>query len=134
MKVLVIEDDMLVTDILKEYLEEAGYSYECAANGKEGLKKLEASGKEFDVILLDRMMPEMDGMEFMDRLESNTSLAKVPVIMQTAAGSVPEVIEGSRTGIYYYMTKPYTEELLLSVLRSAHEHGGKSMANQASVN
>jgi DNA-binding response OmpR family regulator len=123
MKILVIEDDMLVTDILKEYLEEAGYSYECASNGKEGLKKLEDAADPFDVILLDRMMPEMDGMEFMRRLDRDSTLAKVPVIMQTAAGSVPEVIEGSRTGIYYYMTKPYTEELLLSVLRSAQDFG-----------
>lgn len=131
MKVLVIDDDALVTDILKEYLEEAGYSYECASTGEEGLKKLEGAGKEFDVILLDRMMPEMDGMEFMKKLEKNSALAKVPVIMQTAAGSVPEVIEGSRTGIYYYMTKPYTEELLLSVLRSAHEFGKGGVSQAA---
>jgi DNA-binding response OmpR family regulator len=128
-KILIIEDDMVVTDILKEYLEDAGYGYECAVNGREGMSKLQASGGKFDIILLDRMMPEMDGMEFMRHMEKEPGYAKIPVIMQTAAGSVPEVIDGSRTGIYYYMTKPYSEELLLSVIRSADAHRKSMLAS-----
>ena len=63
----------------------------------------------------------MSGMEFMEKMQQNDVFKHIPVIMQTAAGEIPEIIEGSQTGIYYYMTKPYSEELLLSVLRSAYK-------------
>ena len=119
MKVLIVEDDPIHAKILEEYLVEAGYDIVVTKNGKEGLEALEEV--QTDIVLLDRMMPEMDGIQFMEKLNKHKDLRDVLVIMQTAAADVPEVIEGAQTGVYYYLTKPYTEELLLSVVRAASE-------------
>jgi DNA-binding response OmpR family regulator len=117
-KILIIEDDPLVSEILTEYLDDAGYAYDTANNGREGVEKLQA-GDDYNVILLDRMMPEMNGIAFMEYIRSHAEYNHIPVIMQTAAGSVSEIIEGSRSGVHYYITKPYSEELLLSIVKAA---------------
>lgn len=120
MKILVVEDDALTASILEEYLLSAHYEVSVAVNGRDAMEKLQCD--PVDIILLDRMMPEMDGMEFMREIHRFEKFRHIPVIMQTALDNVPEVIEGSQADIWYYLTKPYSEELLLSVIRSAEEY------------
>lgn len=118
MAILVIEDDEMCANLMTETLEMEGYSVRLARDGMEGLAMLEKH-RDITLILLDRMMPRMDGMSFIEETKKRGLLSDVPVVMQTAAGTQQQVIEGSSTGVYYYLTKPYEYTHLLAVVRSA---------------
>ncbi len=118
-RVLVVEDHPLGRRLLVGQLEAAGYAVAVAADGVEALETLQGDGDEFDVILLDRRMPRMDGMEVLRRLKADPRHAKVPVVMQTAADSREEIVEGIRAGAFYYLTKPFDPEVLLSITAAA---------------
>ncbi len=118
MAILVIEDDEMCANLMTETLEMEGYSVRLARDGMEGLALLEKH-QDTELVLLDRMMPRMDGMSFIEEAKKKGLLSEVPVVMQTAAGTQKQVIEGSGTGVYYYLTKPYEYTHLLAVVRSA---------------
>ena len=118
MTILVVEDDEMCAQLLTETLEMEGYGVVLAHDGLEGLEKLETID-DLELVLLDRMMPRMDGMAFIAEAKSRGVLGNVPVVMQTAAGTQQQVIEGSSTGVYYYLTKPYEYTHMIAVVRSA---------------
>ncbi len=117
--ILLIDDDPNNLEILACYLEDAGYACVTATRGKEGLDILQKDPNRFRTILLDRMMPEMSGVEFLGLVKSDPAFSIIPVIMQTAAASPQEIQEGIDAGSFYYLTKPFTEDVLLSVVKSA---------------
>lgn len=118
MKILIVDDDELNRKILIEILTHADFEVVEAEDGKEALQALE-NDSSIKIILLDRMMPNMNGMEFMDRFSTKAEWRNKKVIMQTAANQPKDVIEGNATGVYYYLTKPFDEDIVLSVVRSA---------------
>src|SRR5262249_12128348 len=71
------------------------------------------------LVLLDRTMPRMSGLELLGRMKGNARCRTIPVILQTACVGREEMIEGIRAGAYYYLTKPYDRDVLLSVIRTA---------------
>jgi CheY-like chemotaxis protein len=85
---LIVEDDASARDVLRRTLEQDGWSVREATNGREGLARL-ADGIP-DVILLDLMMPEMDGFEFVDELRGNQAWSRIPVVVVTARDLSPE--------------------------------------------
>ncbi len=119
--IFIIEDEEVNREILVEYLEDM--SSECvvevAVDGAEALEKLEKDPKKFDVILLDRMMPNMDGMAVLKRIKAHPILQHLPVIFQTALATKEDIVEGMKVGAHYYLTKPFDSEMLLSVVRTA---------------
>lgn len=117
--ILLIDDESHNIEIVQTDLEDEGYRLYTAADGAEGWEVLQAHKEEIEAILLDRMMPEMDGMEFMKRLQADESVKDIPVIMQTAAAERQQIIEGIEAGVYYYLTKPYQLDMLTSILRAA---------------
>jgi CheY-like chemotaxis protein len=117
-KILAIDDEEFNLDILNDYLDDAGYSVVTAGDGLEGLEKLRAN-PDVSVIVLDRMMPRMDGMAFLKEVKADPQFKDIPVIMQTAAASLQQMSEGIKAGVYYYLTKPYEDEMLLGIVRSA---------------
>lgn len=117
--ILIIDDDINNVEILKLDLEDGGWKILTGCDGVEGWKVLQQNKEEIGVILLDRMMPNMDGMEFMAKLKADESVAQKPVIMQTAAAEKSQVAEGINAGVYYYLTKPYDVEVMQSVVRAA---------------
>lgn len=119
--VLIVDDEPFNVDIIFEYLDEGGYNLESAGDGLEAWTMLEADPGHFDVIVLDRMMPNMDGMEVLRRIKGHPVLKNRPVIMQTALAAREEILEGMQAGAYYYLTKPFDEEMLLSVIATAVE-------------
>lgn len=127
MKILVVDDDDLNIKILNEILYDAKFTTVTAEDGEQALARLQEHD-DIDIILLDRMMPNMDGMAFMEELKKRPEYVGMPVIMQTAAASVQDVIEGSNSGVYYYLTKPYEENMVLSVVRAAADEVTKSKA------
>lgn len=117
--ILVVDDEPINTVIITEYLAEEGYDFRTATDGAAAWEMLEQAPEEFDVVLLDRMMPRMDGMEVLRRIKADPRLEALPVILQTARVAREDVIEGIRAGAYYYLTKPFEEDMLRSVVRTA---------------
>ncbi len=117
-KILAIDDEEFNLDILNDYLEDANYTVITACDGVDGLEKLRAN-PDVSVIVLDRMMPRMDGMTFLKEVKADAAFKDIPVIMQTAAASLQQMAEGIKAGVYYYLTKPYEDEMLLGIVRSA---------------
>lgn len=117
--ILIVDDDINNVEILKLDLEDSGYEILTGCDGVEGWEVLQRNKNNICAILLDRMMPNMDGMEFMAKLKADVSVAQKPVIMQTAAAEKSQVAEGIRAGVYYYLTKPYDVEVMQSVVSAA---------------
>lgn len=120
-KILIVDDEAMNLDILEEYLSDAGYTTVTALDGGSGLRQLE-DHPDISVILLDRMMPGIDGIAFMQKLSRNPKFRDIPVIMQTAASSSKEILEGLRAGVFYYLTKPFERDVILNVVRAALEN------------
>ena len=123
--VLVVDDEPINLMIISEYLEDAGegYQWESAEDGEQAWEMLEAAPEKYSAVLLDRMMPRMDGMQVLARIKSHPVLKEVPVILQTARAAQEDIEEGIKAGAYYYLTKPYQEEALISIVRTAvHDH------------
>ena len=120
MRILAVDDEPLNLAIIEEYLGEvAGYSLDTAADGETAWRALEAALPPHDLVILDRMMPVLDGMALLRRMKGDARFADVPVIMQTAASTPDQVCEGLAAGAYYYLTKPYEPESLCAVVRAA---------------
>lgn len=132
-RVLIVDDVEENIKILRLDIEAAGYEVVGSENGKAALNLL-IRDNDFDVILLDRMMPEMDGMEFLARIKDHEELISIPIIMQTAADSHEQIREGIDAGVFYYLTKPFTPELMLALLKSAidYKHEKESLNKEMS--
>lgn len=105
-KILVIEDDPDIQQLIHLSLEfTGGYQVALASNGPEGLEK--AAGENPDLILLDAMMPGMDGFEVCRRLKADPATAAIPVVFLTAKAQASEIEEGLRLGASGYLTKPF---------------------------
>ena len=117
--ILIVDDDINNVEILKMDLEDEGYDLLAGYDGVEGWNILQQNKDRIVVILLDRMMPKMNGMEFIAKLKANEYLAQIPVVMQTAAAEKSQVAEGIKAGVYYYLTKPYEEVVMKSVVQAA---------------
>ena len=117
--VLVVDDEPISLENLVKNLAEEGYEVVAAADGAEAWARIEATPERFDAILLDRMMPDMDGIEILRRLKGHPQMAQVPVIMQTGMTADADVAEGLRAGAYYYLTKPFSADTLLAIVSAA---------------
>ncbi|MCK4865819.1 MAG: response regulator [Gammaproteobacteria bacterium] len=134
--ILVVDDEPLNLDIIEEFLTGKGQSYivETACDGIEAMEKLEANSAKYDVVLLDRMMPRMSGMEVLEKMSAHPELKYIPVILQTAKVSKEDILEGLKAGAYYYLTKPFTSDILHSVVKTAVKDRGYNKALIASLN
>jgi CheY-like chemotaxis protein len=118
-RILVVDDEEDLREMLVEELEDAGFSAVAADNGITALEVLEEKNDDIAAILLDRSMPKMDGFQMFDELRKRSYLRDIPVIFQTAATSPQDIIAGLEKGAYYYITKPYDFDVLFAVIRSA---------------
>jgi DNA-binding response OmpR family regulator len=119
--VLVIEDDAQILRVLRLELEHEGYAVETASDGLSGLEK---ALKEPDIVILDLMLPKMDGLEVCSRVRSKSN---VPIIMLTAKDRIPDRVSGLDLGADDYLTKPFSvEELLARVRARLRERNPKS--------
>ncbi len=113
MKVLVIEDDKILSDTIKQCIE-SDFSVEQAFDGYEGY--MYAKGNIYDVIILDLMMPEMDGYEVLSKLRSNNVLT--PVLILTAKDSLSDKVKGLNLGADDYLVKPFERAELIARLEA----------------
>lgn len=119
-RILAVDDEALNLEILLEYFaDECALSLETADGGEAAWALLQNPENDYKAILLDRMMPGLDGIGLLKRIKGDARLAGIPVIMQTAANSAAQIREGLETGAYYYLTKPYRRDNLLAIVQAA---------------
>ena len=109
--VLVVDDNEQNVQIMSTMLLSRGFEVRIARDGKGALQAVKQHPP--DLILLDIMMPEMDGMEVLDNLKSDPRSAAIPVVMVTAKTLDEDLLAGYRGGAEYYLTKPFTARQLL---------------------
>jgi CheY-like chemotaxis protein len=119
-------------DIILTYLEEERFDVTEAEDGQSAWTRLSA-GEHFDVVILDRMMPGMNGMELLEKMKGDPNLKGIPVIMQTAAAASERVAEGISSGVFYYLTKPFDRKVLLAIVRAALEFAHQRTALQREI-
>lgn len=110
--IMVVDDNPDIITIVKTILEGKGYSVIGAYSGQELLNHLD--NQKPDLIILDIMMPEMDGLEVLSRLKGAPETASIPVILLTAKVQYEDVLGGYKQGADYYITKPFTSTQLIN--------------------
>ncbi len=119
-RILAVDDSPPSLLLLESLLSQNDdYEISTAVNGREALDMLRSRAGAIDIVLIDRMMPEMDGLAVCAAMKADERLCNIPVIMQTAADRPEEISEGIRAGVFYYLTKPLNGETLLSVVGAA---------------
>ena len=119
-KILVVDDDQTVRNLLQRTLEEAGYDVVIAVNGLEALEKVSQS--DLSLILLDIIMPGLDGFEVLDRLRQYEN---IPVIMLSGIREVTTKIDTLTLGADDYITKPFSKAELLARIQAKLRLSGK---------
>jgi len=114
-RILVVEDEKNIRELIEFNLKNAGFSVVKAVDGKEALDKLSS---EIDLVVLDLMLPEIDGMEVCRKIRGNDELRKIPIIMLTAKGEEVERILGLEMGADDYMTKPFSPRELIARIKA----------------
>lgn len=127
MHILVIEDDRDIAEGIREYLSARGHATELAFDGGSGLRK--AAHGDFDAIVLDRMLPRLDGAELCRRLRAETRTT--PVLMLTALGSLDDKLEGFAAGADDYLAKPFALAELEVRLQALHRRAAPAPSNEA---
>lgn len=121
-KILIIEDEPDIQELLKNYLEEEGYETEQALDGIEGIGKFRKGN--FDLILLDVMLPKVDGFGVLEMIRQES---EIPVIMLTALDDEAYQMKGYDLKVDEYVTKPFSINLLLKKIEAVLRRYGKSM-------
>jgi len=127
--VLIVEDDNTSRLLLEKLVVSLGYAPITATNGKEGLKQLQTH-RNISAVLLDWLMPEMNGIELLRIMKKDTAYSQIPVIMQTTRTKKENILEGISNGAYYYLPKPYKMQALQAVLRGAIEEHERNVELQ----
>lgn len=115
-RVLVVEDDIAIRDMLLFTLKQSGFVCEAVGDGESGLDALKL--QQPDMILLDWMLPGIDGIEFIRRLRANEFLANIPVIMLTAKGESEDMVKGLSVGADDYVNKPFSPPELMARIKA----------------
>ena len=117
--VLVVDDEPLNLELLVQFLTSGGYRTVTASGGQQAWEILEQTPRDFHAVLLDRIMPRMNGLQLLAKMKAHPALQMLPVILLTGATSAADVLQGLQAGAYYYLTKPFDKDVLLSIVRTA---------------
>jgi DNA-binding response OmpR family regulator len=113
-KILIVEDDKNISKLVKYNLEKAGFACEATITGEEALDIL--NNQPIDLVILDIMLPKMDGLEICKRIKQNQKFSSIPVVMMTAKGEEVDRVVGFELGADDYIVKPFSpRELLLRI-------------------
>jgi cyclic di-GMP phosphodiesterase len=127
-RILVVDDEEAIREIVSSMLHNAGYETRQASSGVEALSVIN-SGESFDLMLSDLMMPEMDGITLLERVKE--ARPDMPAIMVTAVHDISVALAAIRNGAYDYLLKPFEREQMLAIVRRALEHRKLRLENQA---
>jgi CheY-like chemotaxis protein len=118
-RILIVDDEEHIRETMQFALDAVGYKTETAANGTEGLEKFGA-GSDWDLVLLDQRMPEMEGLEVLHRMRERDPAARV--IMVTAYGTIDLAIDAMKSGAVDFLRKPFTPDVLRGAVKVALDH------------
>ncbi|MCP5361728.1 MAG: response regulator [Hyphomicrobiales bacterium] len=118
-RVVAVDDEVINLEIIEKHVKKAGYDVRSFEDPLEAWNYMQLNQDAFDIVVLDKMMPRLDGFEILKRLKAVDALKHRPVIMQTAAISKEDAVAAIEAGAYYYITKPYDAEVLISVVNAA---------------
>jgi len=130
-KVLIVDDDFLIRQLLSLILRSAGYSVLEAENGRDALEKL--SSDSIDTVITDLRMPQMDGIELTRAIRMNPAYEDVPVIMLTSDFRGYKEIEGDQAGVTDWISKPFIPQQLIQTISKfqSQRQAGELVCNQA---
>lgn len=109
--IMIVDDSRTIAWIVRETLERQGYNVRCAYSGQESLEWLDR--QTIDLVILDVMMPNMDGLEVLAKIKGSPKTSLIPVIMLTVNSDHDDVLKGYRLGADYYIIKPFKQTELL---------------------
>lgn len=137
-RLLIVDDDEIIREINQEVLKKAGYLVDTAEDGEAAWEIADSAPDRFNLILLDKEMPRLDGIAFLHRLKADARFCDLPVVMLTGNKQQQDITEGLNAGAYYYLTKPSPETVLLQVVRNAlhdwyQKHNLRAQIGQRSV-
>lgn len=133
-RILVVDDEPLNLEIIAEHLDDPNYSLRLFESATEAWAHLQSPASPlYDLILLDRMMPGMDGIQLLRAIKADARFRQTPVIMQTAASGPEQVSEGIAAGAYYYLAKPYSDRELRAIVAAALSWQRLAKTTRASV-
>ena len=115
-KILVVDDEEDILELVRYNLSREGYKILCAASGEEGLKTARAENP--DLIVLDLMLPGIDGLDVARRLKSDDNTRKIRIVMLTAKGEESDIVTGLELGAQDYITKPFSAKVLVARVRA----------------
>ena len=114
--ILVVDDEKDILELVEYNLTKNGYKVICASTGEEGLEL--ARAKLPDLVVLDLMLPGLDGLDVCKMLKSTEQTQKIPVVMLTARGEEPDIVAGLELGAEDYVTKPFSPRVLVARIRA----------------
>jgi DNA-binding response OmpR family regulator len=123
-RVLICEDDPSLSKLVRKALVAHGYDVDVADHGLDGLMKIDLSATKPDLLIVDVMMPELDGISLVRALKTQGSTRRIPVIFVTAKTDSKTTAEGIAVGAKFYITKPFTIDDLLDKVRRAIASSG----------
>ncbi len=115
-RIHVIEDEADISKLIQYNLSLEGFEVICSYSGEAGLKSIEQY--QGDLVLLDLMLPGMDGLELCQKLKANPKTANIPVIMVTASGEEEDIVKGLELGAEDYITKPFSPKVLIARVKT----------------
>lgn len=120
-KILVVDDEEDILELIRHNLSKEGYEITCAQSGEEALKF--SARSSYDLMILDLMLPGVDGLEVAKRLKNNPDARHIPIIMLTAKGEEADVVAGLEIGADDYITKPFSPRVLLARIKAVLRRG-----------
>lgn len=118
-RVVVADDEVLNLEILVRTITDAGYHATSFDDGDTALQYIKANPERVDIIILDKIMPRMNGLDVLKQLKAEPSLKNIPIILQTGDVGIEQLKEGLQAGAYYYLSKPFDPEMLISLVNAA---------------
>lgn len=114
-KILIIEDDRISIEILEYFLENEDYSVSVAQDGEIGLRKI--TENKPDLILLDIMLPGMDGIQLLEKVKEDTQLSQIPIIIISSLSQDEDILRGLEKGAMDYLSKPFSPQILIAKVK-----------------
>ncbi len=124
-KLLIVDDDDFFRTMTQELLEQCGYAVETAEDGMAAWEEIDRNPSRYNLILLDKKMPRLDGIALLRRIKADGRFKELPVVMLTGDNRQEDVREGLAEGAFYYLTKPSAENILRLVIKNALEESSK---------
>lgn len=132
--ILLVEDEQDLLELLRYNLTREGFAVETAMTGEDGLKKAREVGKDLDLVLLDLMLPGIDGLEVCRTLKGRDQTSAIPVIMLTAKGEESDIVRGLEYGADDYITKPFSPRVLMARIQAVLRRSeGEARKDNSSV-